>query len=91
MPAVDAFIKAIWANIFIGGNRAFYDTSCDRIHLPDPSQFRTAEYFYATNLHESVHYAVRWIMPHGQALQRANRFWAKRQFGIIRAIRKPRS
>jgi antirestriction protein ArdC len=26
IPAVDAFIKAIRANIFIGGNRAFYES-----------------------------------------------------------------
>lgn len=39
-----------------GGDRAFYRPSTDSIHLPDKSQFPTADNYYATALHELGHW-----------------------------------
>lgn len=56
IPAVEAFVKATLARVTIGGNRAYYETAWDTIHLPNPMQFKTIEHFYATHLHELVHW-----------------------------------
>ena len=37
------------------GDRAFYRPACDEIHLPLMEQFETAEAYYDTAFHESVH------------------------------------
>lgn len=37
-------------------DRAFYRASTDSIHLPDRSQFKTADQYYATALHELGHW-----------------------------------
>ncbi|MGD9924985.1 MAG: zincin-like metallopeptidase domain-containing protein, partial [Pseudorhodoplanes sp.] len=87
----ETIFAATGADIRHGGGRAYYSISSDHVQMPPFESFRDAESYYAVLAHEMTHYAVRWIMPHGQALRRANRFWAMRQFGIIRAIRKPRS
>jgi len=39
-----------------GGNRAFYRLATDSIHLPDRSQFASADRYYATALHELGHW-----------------------------------
>jgi len=39
-----------------GGNRAYYRSSTDSIHLPDRGQFPNAENYYATALHELGHW-----------------------------------
>ena len=38
------------------GNRAFYRTTTDTIHLPQPGQFPSADNYYATALHELGHW-----------------------------------
>jgi antirestriction protein ArdC len=38
------------------GNRAFYRTTTDSIHLPQPGQFASADNYYATALHELGHW-----------------------------------
>jgi antirestriction protein ArdC len=45
------------------GAKAFYSSLTDRITLPPPELFTSAEEFYATALHETVHYADFRIMP----------------------------
>jgi len=88
----DAFIAATRATIVHRGNRACYIPSADRIEMPPYGQFidtptaSAAEGYYATVLHELVHYAVSWIMPHGRVRRLLRLLSAMRQFGIIRAL-----
>jgi antirestriction protein ArdC len=59
----DAFVIATGANVHHRGNRACYIPSVDRIEMPPYAQFRdtptstAAEGYYATLLHELIHYA----------------------------------
>src|SRR5258708_17516714 len=61
----DAFVTATGANVQHRGNRACYILSLDRIEMPAYAQFRdtptatAAEGYYATLLHELVH----WTSP----------------------------
>jgi len=65
----DAFIAATGATIVHRGNRACYIPSADRIEMPPYAQFidtptaSAAEGYYATVLHELIHYAAFRIMP----------------------------
>lgn len=53
----DRILQASGAAIHSGEHdRAFYRPATDSIHLPDKSQFRTADSFYATALHELGHW-----------------------------------
>jgi antirestriction protein ArdC len=63
IEAVEAFLDAAKADVRIGGNRACYVPSHDFIALPPKLQFKGLEHFYATSLHEHVHYADLRIMP----------------------------
>jgi antirestriction protein ArdC len=45
------------------GSKAFYSSITDRITLPPRELFVSAEEFYATALHETVHYADPRMMP----------------------------
>ncbi len=45
------------------GSKAFYSPITDRITLPPRELFASAEEYYATALHETVHYADFLIMP----------------------------
>ena len=50
-------LSASGASILHGeNNRAFYRPSTDSIHLPDKSQFLSADNYYATALHELSHW-----------------------------------
>jgi antirestriction protein ArdC len=53
----DRIIEATGAIINYGGDRAFYSPSTDRITLPKPEQFLSAEGFYGTACHELSHWA----------------------------------
>jgi len=72
----DAFIAATGATIVHKGNRACYIPSADRIEMPPYAQFidtpraSAAEGYYATVLHELVHYAAFRIMPRRCAFPR---------------------
>lgn len=72
----DAFVTATGASIRTGGNRACYIPSMDRIDMPAYANFRdtgtstAAEAYYATLLHELVH----WTAP----AHRCNRQLGKR-------------
>jgi antirestriction protein ArdC len=72
----DAFVAGTGAVIHTGGNRACYNPIADRIEMPPFASFRdtgtatAAENYYATLLHETVHYTAP---PH-----RCNRELGKR-------------
>jgi antirestriction protein ArdC len=50
------------------GSKAFYSPITDRITLPPRELFVSVEEFYATALHETVHYVDFRIMPNGRYL-----------------------
>lgn len=53
----EAILKASGAVIFHSeANKAFYRTDTDSIHLPSKDQFKSAEAYYATALHELGHW-----------------------------------
>ena len=43
------------AKIVYGGNKAFYRTDTDEVHLPERSDFKSMQEFYSTALHEIGH------------------------------------
>jgi antirestriction protein ArdC len=59
---VDAFIDATKAEIWYGGDEAYYHTADDYIAMPYPEQFAgtetssATECFYAVHLHEIIHW-----------------------------------
>ena len=53
----EAFIAATHATIRYGGNEACFVPSLDYIEMPPFSAFKTAEGFYCTELHETVHWS----------------------------------
>lgn len=52
----ERLIAAQQAKIQFGGNRACYSPSRDRIQLPTYESFSNAVYYYATAIHEHVHW-----------------------------------
>jgi antirestriction protein ArdC len=54
--AAEAFLKATKAEVRHGGNRAFYSRQHDFVGLPPFSAFESAGHYYATSLHEHVHW-----------------------------------
>ena len=56
------------AEIVFGGGEAFYSPSGDYIQMPPKTDFRTAEGYYSTFLHELVHFT-----GHPSRLDRAQR------------------
>ncbi|SEO15501.1 ArdC family protein [Palleronia pelagia] len=56
LAPVEAFLDHTGADIAYGGNRAFYMPSEDRIQMPPFEFFRDPESYYATLLHETVHW-----------------------------------
>ncbi|UWQ19784.1 ArdC family protein [Jannaschia sp. M317] len=55
IPACHAFFDAIGAEVAVGGDRACYVPSLDRIHMPPFQRFDSGERYYATLGHEHVH------------------------------------
>lgn len=53
----EACISQSGASIHHGGNRAFYSPAADQITLPERSQFKSPADYYATALHELVHWS----------------------------------
>ncbi len=53
---VEAFLRAVGAQVRHGGDRAFYSPPSDFIALPEPNAFESAPHYYATSLHEHVHW-----------------------------------
>ena len=56
LEAVDAFLKAIGAEVRHGGDRAYYSPALDVIQLPNPGDFESSAHYYATSLHEHSHW-----------------------------------
>lgn len=56
-PTAATVLRQSRARIRHGGHRAAYVPSRDVIHLPPPEAFRTVEDYYATALHELVHWS----------------------------------
>lgn len=52
----ELILKASGAHIEHGGNRACYSPGVDTIRLPQPEQFKSPADYYATALHELVHW-----------------------------------
>ena len=56
IPSVDSFVAHTGAAVAHGGNRAFFAPSRDAIQMPHLAQFDAPESYYATLLHEMVHW-----------------------------------
>jgi antirestriction protein ArdC len=56
IPAARQFLAHVNAAVQHGGDRACYLPSDDRIHLPSFDAFTSPEAYYATSLHEHVHW-----------------------------------
>jgi antirestriction protein ArdC len=54
---VEAFIEKVGANVHHGGERAYYSPSTDVIVLPPMKDFESPAHYYATSLHEHVHFS----------------------------------
>lgn len=54
--AAEAFLEATKAEVRHGGNRAFYSPTHDFVGLPPFAAFESAGHYYATSLHEHVHW-----------------------------------
>lgn len=53
---IDAFIAATGATVRHGGERAVYDPVTDTIGMPNPERFVDTGSYYATLLHEVIHW-----------------------------------
>lgn len=69
----EAFCRSTAATIRHGGNSAHYSPATDHIQMPPFESFRDAESYYATELHELVH----WTKHEG----RLNRDFGRKRFG----------
>jgi antirestriction protein ArdC len=56
---VDDYLRAVGADVRLGGDAAFYSIVHDFIACPEPERFVDAAAFYATQLHEHVHWTGR--------------------------------
>ncbi|WP_299654237.1 zincin-like metallopeptidase domain-containing protein [uncultured Jannaschia sp.] len=56
IPEAQAFFDAIDADVVIGGDRACYIPSLDRIHMPPMARFESASSYYSTLFHELGHW-----------------------------------
>jgi antirestriction protein ArdC len=54
----EAFLSGIGAQVEMGGNRALYRPFADTIYLPHPRDFHSMADYYATNIHEHVHWTA---------------------------------
>lgn len=52
----ESFFAALNADIWHGGNRAYYTMAEDRVQMPPFETFRDAESYYATLAHECAHW-----------------------------------
>ncbi|WP_297804938.1 zincin-like metallopeptidase domain-containing protein, partial [uncultured Brevundimonas sp.] len=68
-PQLETFFAATGAHIATTSDpRAYYNPVEDVIHMPPIATFHSASAYSATLAHETVHYAVSWVMPHGRGL-----------------------
>lgn len=74
LAAVETFVAATSADVRIGGNQPMYVSSTDFIAMPALGQFRDANSYYATLLHECGHWTGA---GHRLDRQLGNRFGTK--------------
>lgn len=53
---VDDFAARVGARLCVGGNEACYMPSVDRVHMPRPEQFESAEAYKRIEFHELTHW-----------------------------------
>jgi len=70
---VEVFLDATGATVAHGGNQAFYMPSEDRIQMPPFEFFQDRESYYATRLHETVHWTKH--------ASRLNRSFGRKRWG----------
>jgi antirestriction protein ArdC len=85
LPQAEALIRAIGADLRIGGDKAYYDVAGDFIRVPPPQAFYEPINWTRTVCHEHVHYADFRIMPRRSSLPRTGTHSSARHVGIIRA------
>lgn len=90
IECAEALMAATGAQIGIGGDKAFYMPTADRIQLPPQQTFHDQVNYYRTALHELGHNAATRIMPHGLVRRLVFRASVVRRFGIIRAFPRTR-
>ena len=56
-PAVQELLARVGAHVVHTGNEACFIPSLDRIHIPLPEQFSSPEHYFATLLHEHIHWS----------------------------------
>ena len=56
IPEAQAFFDAIDADVVIGGDRACYIPSLDRVHMPPLARFESSSSYYSTLFHELGHW-----------------------------------
>ncbi len=55
--AIDAFFQHIPASVRHGGDQAYFCPATDRIQLPRPGAFRSADAYASTRGHETIHWS----------------------------------
>lgn len=70
---IESFMNHTGASVSHGGNQAFYMPSQDRIQMPPFEFFRDPESYYATLLHETVHWTKH--------AKRLDRDFGRQRFG----------
>lgn len=71
VPALEDRILKTGANIKHGSNAAFYRRNEDSIHLPNKTDFKSESDYYATALHELIHWSGA---PHRLDREKGKRF-----------------
>ncbi|UPT67647.1 MAG: zincin-like metallopeptidase domain-containing protein [Sphingobacteriales bacterium JAD_PAG50586_3] len=75
IEALEEFFAATKANIVVGGDKAAYFETSDKIHIPHIMHFATSESYYATLAHELTHWTKH---PN-----RLNRDFGRKKWGDI--------
>ena len=56
IDAAERYFAAVGARVELGGNRAYYHSTTDEIHVPGLERFDHAAHYYATLAHEHAHW-----------------------------------
>jgi len=78
IPAAEHLLQSSGAKITYGASEAAYNLETDQITLPHKTAFKTVEDFYATALHELIHWTGH--------QQRLNRSEIQQYYGEFRAF-----
>ncbi len=81
-PTLDAFFATTGADIRTSDEpRAYYNPVADFIHMPPIATFQSADGYYATLAHETVHWS-----GHGSRLDRLGRFTDRKAYAFEELI-----